>query len=351
MQLIELDPKLLENAKKSFSTRRVNDTDATALIVDDYRPRPGDLVLATVDCLGQHTGVQLRHGRRARIYPGEKVLLAYGSRYAPDQFEALIPEDLGPCDLAAAGGLASRVVNAHSKMNTPTRLVIDGVLARADDTPMNLDQYALTTAISRRDIPVFAVVGTSMNAGKTTTAAGLVHGLHRAGLKVGAAKITGTGACADFFSLKDAGAEYVWDFSDAGFVTTYGIDASDVSRITQVILSQLRVMGCDVVVLEIADGVFQRETAAFLETGYAHKTIDGLLFAAGDAAGAIAGSQWLKQHGHKVLGLSGVMTQSELQMREAEQVSGTPVYSVQTLRDPIAATNLLEPIVAMSKAS
>ena len=175
-------------------------------------------------------------------------------------------------------------------MKTPTRLNIDGVLARADGTPLNLDQYALTPAISRRDMPVFAVVGTSMNAGKTTTAASLVHGLHRSGLRVGAAKITGTGACADYFSLQDAGAEIVWDFTDAGHVTTYGATAADVTRITEVILSQLRLKGCDVAVLEIADGVFQRETSAFLETAFAQETIDGLFFAAGDAAGAIAGS-------------------------------------------------------------
>jgi hypothetical protein len=351
MHYIELDPQRLERAKKSFSTRRVIDADATGLITDGYRPRPGDLVLATVEKLGQHTGIQLRHGRRARIYPGEQILLAYGSRYAPDQFEALIPEDLGACDLAAAGGLASRVVNAHSRMKSPTRLSIDGVLAREDGTPLNLAHYALTPAISRRDIPVFAVVGTSMNAGKTTTAAGLVHGLQRAGLRVGAAKITGTGACADFFALQDAGAEVVWDFTDAGHVTTYGIEASDVTRITEVILSQIRMKCCDVAVLEIADGVFQRETAAFLETAFAHETIDGLMFAAGDAAGAIAGSQWLKQRGHRVIGLSGVMTLSELQMREAAQITGTPVYTVHALRDGATALDFLEPVATISKAS
>lgn len=351
MNCIELTPAHLNDAKKAFSTRRVIDNDASCLIRGGYRPQPGDVVLATVESLGQHTGVQLRSGRRARIYPGEKVLLAYGSRYAPDQFEAWIPEDLGTCDLAAAGGLASNVVTAHMRMKKPTRLDIDGVLARTDGTPLNLKQYALTSAIIARDIPIIGVAGTSMNAGKTTTAAALVHGLTQAGLRVGAAKITGTGACADYFSLMDAGADVVWDFTDAGHVTTYGAQAADVIRITDVITSQIRLRGCDVAVLEIADGVFQRETAAFLETTYAKSNIDGVLFAAGDAAGAIAGGQWLKQHGHRLLGFSGIMTLSELQMREAEQVIGSPVFTAQALCTAATARGLISPAPALLRAS
>ena len=45
--------------------------------------------------------------------------------------------------------------------------------------------------------PVLIVAGTAMNAGKTTAAARLIKGLQRAGLRVGAAKVTGTGAGGD----------------------------------------------------------------------------------------------------------------------------------------------------------
>ena len=192
MKCIDLEANRLNNVKKAFSTRRVIDSDATCLITGEYRPQPGDLVLATVKSLGQHTGVQLRNGRRAQIYVGDEILVAYGSRYAPDQFEAWIPEDLGDCNLAAAGGLASQVVNAHRRMKSATKLTINGVLAREDGTAVNLKHYALSTAIGKPAIPVIAVAGTSMNAGKTTTAAAMVRGLTQAGMRVGAAKVTGT---------------------------------------------------------------------------------------------------------------------------------------------------------------
>ncbi len=65
--------------------------------------------------IGQHTTVELSTGRKASIYPGDEIVLCYGNRYAPDQFEALVPPDLGIANLAAAGGIASRVVLQHDK--------------------------------------------------------------------------------------------------------------------------------------------------------------------------------------------------------------------------------------------
>ena len=60
-----------------------------------------------------------------------------------------------------------------------------------------------------------------MNSGKTTTAAHLIKGLVQAGLKVGAAKLTGTGAVGDIWLMQDAGANLVLDFTDTGFPSTY----------------------------------------------------------------------------------------------------------------------------------
>ncbi len=57
-----------------------------------------------------------------------------------------------------------------------------------------------------------------MNAGKTTTAASLIKGVTAYGMKVGAAKITGTGAGGDFWFMIDSGTEPVLDFVDAGKV-------------------------------------------------------------------------------------------------------------------------------------
>jgi len=101
-------------------------------------------------------------------------------------------------DLVAGGGVASCTTRKHVKMKQPTRIEPLGLLARGDGTVLNLADFRIPVNASfRRPQCVIAVVGSSMNAGKTTTAGGLVHGLSRAGFQVGAAKITGTGSGGD----------------------------------------------------------------------------------------------------------------------------------------------------------
>jgi len=43
-----------------------------SLLVQDATPRPGDLVLARIDKLGQHKNLELTTGRRARLFPATK---------------------------------------------------------------------------------------------------------------------------------------------------------------------------------------------------------------------------------------------------------------------------------------
>lgn len=122
-------------AKRAFSTRNVSALSHPSgegwslLAARGIAPRIGDLVLARVDELGQHRRLELPDGRRASLYAGEEIVLAYGERYAPDQFEGVLPVDLGPCDLLAAGGLAGTCQSASQRMDEPTRLTPIGILA------------------------------------------------------------------------------------------------------------------------------------------------------------------------------------------------------------------------------
>ena len=54
------------------------------------------------------------------------------------------------------------------------------------------------------------------------------------------------------------------------------------------LLARLGAAGMDIAVVEIADGLLQRETAALALTGHARGWFDGFLFAAADAMGADA---------------------------------------------------------------
>lgn len=326
-----ITPQRLRHVKRAFTTRRVDLKRAAALLDGEPSPRPGDLVLARVLEIGQHARLQLAQRRAAALFVGDEILLAYGHRYAPDQFEAEVPDDLGICHLVAGGGLAARVLSFHTAMDPPTLLQPLGLLADAAGRRINLLDHALPGCSPASPLPTLAVVGSAMNAGKTTTAAHLVHGLARAGHRVGAAKVTGTGAFGDYNALADAGAEWVLDFTDAGHPSTYKLDPGQLEQVFQTLTGTLARRGADVLVLEVADGLYQRETGMLLQSALFRNRVDGLLMAAHDALGASAGSQWLRARQLPLLGLAGTLTCSALASREAAAATGLPVYDLERL--------------------
>jgi len=119
---------VLQSAKIAFSCRNVPIDRIATLIAGEIRPRAGDLVLAHVDALGQHKGIETRGGRRSNLFPGDKIIVSYGDRYAPDQFEAEVPADLSPCSLVAAGGMAAQVLCKHAAMATATAITPIGLV-------------------------------------------------------------------------------------------------------------------------------------------------------------------------------------------------------------------------------
>ena len=207
--------------KWSFTTRRVRRADVAGILADVGQAVSGDLVLGEIDQIGQHKKVQLADGRYSDSYPGDTVVLACGDRYAPDQFEAVAKLDADGADLVAGGGLVGHMRHAHARMARPTRIKPIGLLIDENRAVINVERYALPQKVAARKIAAIGVVGTAMNAGKTTAAASLAHGLGQAGYRVAAIKVTGTGAFGDFNAFVDAGAPVVADFTDAGMASTY----------------------------------------------------------------------------------------------------------------------------------
>jgi len=322
----------LHQAKWAYTTRRVIEDQDFSLLSGDICPHPGDLLLAEVVELGQHKRLELVTSRRATLFEGDEIVIAYGNRYAPDQFEGVVPANLGNCRLVAAGGVAARLLNRHERMKTATRIKPLGLLADNSGQRINLNQYRLPRCEQLVKKPlVLVVAGTSMNSGKTTTCANLVKGFVRRRVKVAAAKFTGTGAGADYRTLVDAGADPVFDFLDAGYVSTYRIDKSSLLDIVMTLGCEMIASNPDVIVIEVADGLLQRETALLFATNEFTDWIDGVLFAANDALGAQAGVAWLSARQLPVIGITGVLTSAPLGRREAEEVTGLPVFTTSSL--------------------
>ncbi|WP_405232422.1 P-loop NTPase family protein [Lentisalinibacter salinarum] len=337
-----LEAGRLRAARSAFVTRRVPLEDAKTLVTD-ARPAAGDLVLARVKRIRHHGKLQCARGRRVQLFHGDEIVVCYGDRYAPQQFEAYVPRTIGHCHLVASGGVAAQAVNWHQRIHRgPTEIEALGVLADEHGNTLNLRRYTLPAGSGGEAPPrVIVVAGTSMDSGKTTAGAHLVRGLTRAGLRVGAAKITGTGACNDYFLMKDAGAEPVLDFTDAGYVSTYRVGEAAIRRIYETLIAELGRSRIDVAVVEVADGLVQSETAALLGADWLRRAIDGVVFCAQDAMGARAGVDWLRERGHDVIAVSGLLTAAPLAMRETADLVEPPVIGLDGLSDRYVSRSLL----------
>ena len=338
----KLPASRLERAKAAFTTRRVPRTKMRTLISGTVRPRSGDLVLATVTRLGQHRKIEQPTGRRATLHVGDEILVAYADRYAPDQFEAHVPHDLGKAQLVAAGGVAALMISRCSDVRNATDIQPIGLVGDAQGRAINLSDYGLKPVTPDRPRPrTVAVIGTTMNSGKTTTVQMMVHTLSRAGVAAGATKVTGTGSGGDYWVMLDAGAHRMLDFTDVGLASTYRQPISRVEKVVRQLVDHLTDSGTEVNFIEVADGVYQRETALLLTSKVFHTVVDAVVFAAGDAAGAVAGVGRLREVGLPVVGVAGRLTRSPLAIREAERAVGLPVYTSLHLSDPATVCDIV----------
>jgi hypothetical protein len=331
----------LAAAKWSYVTRRVTDT-GDVVLGDSIRPPAlGDFVIATIERIGAHEYLENPNGRRVRLYPGDVIVGAWGNRYATDFYEGYLPGPSDPVHLLTSGGLIGTVASAHTSKLAPTELKVIGPLLNSDGTALNTDHVAMVpSAPGRPELGTVVVLGSSMNAGKTTTTSAIVRGLSKAGLRVGAAKITGSGSGNDHWDYVDAGADTVIDFLDCGMPSTFGYPVERLVSTMFAIRDQLVDDGADAVVMEIADGVLQEETRALARQlpGFA----DEVVLCVGDALGAIAGIQALAELGVTVRAISGVVTASPLASREAAAATKLPVLGPVELSGGAAVDLLAE---------
>jgi hypothetical protein len=349
-------PERLSAAKYAYTTRYVAAQVAREphgyflANAPDTRPDPGDVMLAEVTRLGQHPRLESPASRRAQMYVGDEIVVAYGHRYAPDQFEAEVPHSLEPAHLVAAGGVVGLVTATMGGLAKPTEVRPLGLLhdsrgrvslaSVAPYAPRSLKDPATLGPRSPRP-PVLAVVGTSMNSGKSTALASLVRGLTRAGLRVAAGKATGTGAGGDPGMFRDAGAQAVLDFTDFGHVSTYRLRHEGVVAVFASLVNELATAGFDAVLVEIADGLFQGETARLLADPIFAELVDQVVFAAGEALSATSGVAELQKYGIPVAAVTGRLTSSPLALREADAMLDLPVLGTQDLTAPERALGLL----------
>jgi len=327
--------------KWSYATRAVSGRpDSLHELIDKLHlggqpPTANDVVVARVVEIGRHTRIETGSGNKSQLFLGDLVGVVFGHRYATRQWRGRIPESIDSCHMLSVGGVCGEVVDMAPEMDTPTILQPIGYLANGKASRVNLRDHAIPSGTLPADRPrIVLVVGSSMDSGKTTAAVSTVNGLSNAGARVSAAKLTGTASAKDLLRMHDAGAHRVLDFSDAGHASTAECSAAQLRKIATSIIAHLAIDQPDYLVLEIADGVVQRETEMLLRELRALSCVDYTLYTCNDTLGVREGVRILKELGFNVVAISGWVACSPLAAQEAQAVSDLPVLQPADLMNP-----------------
>jgi hypothetical protein len=295
------------------------------------QPEVGDLMFGEICDLGHHRTLESRSARIHTINIGTRAIFVFGNRYAPDQYEGLIPDAYyDHVDLFSRGGVIGKVHNQNQLIGRATRVRVLGYACDDDGNVINTKNHVLLKPKQNNKektrAKLILCIGTSMNSGKTEAAAACCYALSSMGRKVRAAKITGTASMKDILLMNDCGAEQVADFTYFGHPSTYRLELDELLRMFNDFDLKYGNNPKNYIVIEFADGIFQRETAMLLKSDEVRSRISKLIFCASDSTGVFGGLQVLHEKFDLVPdAISGLCSSSPLAIREIESFTDIPI--------------------------
>jgi hypothetical protein len=147
--------------------------------------------------------------------------------------------------------------------------------------------------LDTRGVPVVALAGTCMEAGKTAAACAIVSRMRHRGLVVDAFKATGVSLRRDILAMEDAGARRSMIFTDLGVVSTTRTNGP---ALTRTMLTELAAGKPDVIVFELGDGILGTYGVdSILECPDIRAALTGVVLSANDPVAAWGGVKLLRE--------------------------------------------------------
>jgi hypothetical protein len=207
--------------------------------------------------------LELTSGRMAKVGKGDIVVGALGHRRALFGYSGHVPSSLQAGDVIQMlniGGVLGVCDAVNPEKGRPFDCRVLGVVlhfpylgerigvpARVGQRPLQAD-----ARLDTRGVPVVALAGTCMEAGKTAAACAIVSRMRHRGLMIDAFKATGVSLRRDILAMEDAGARRSLIFTDLGVVTTTGANGP---ALTRTMMSELAAGKPDVIIFELGDGI------------------------------------------------------------------------------------------------
>ena len=195
--------------------------------------------------------LELPNGRMRGVIGGELIIGALGERFATLEATGTwrkVGDDLRMNVLTGAG-LFGKLTSKSAFLPNMMELGYRGHVQR-NGIKLNMQDFVTPALPIAFTTPVILFAGTSMSAGKTTSARIVAHLFKQAGYKVVGAKLTGAGRYKDILAIKDVGADAVFDFVDVGLPSSIYPKEGFQEKLQQ-LLSKIEHEHGDVAIIEI----------------------------------------------------------------------------------------------------
>lgn len=279
----------------------------------------GDYVVGEVN--PHHRGlssIELGNGRMIEVTDGDQIVGAFGQRCAT--LEAVgdwqaIGADLQMEALTSAG-LFGKVTSKSAFLPTLLSLTYKGHVM-VSGKKVGMRDFVPTLPERPFTLPIVLIVGTSMSAGKTSSARIIVRMLKEAGLKVIGAKLTGAGRYRDVLSVRDAGADWIFDFVDVGLPSTV-CPPEEYRQALRQLLTRMMTVEADVLVAEAGASPLEPYNGA-TAIEEIESNVRCMVLCASDPYGVVGVSTAFKRQPHVV---AGAAANTEAGIQLVEKLSG-----------------------------
>src|SRR5579863_745612 len=281
--------------------------------------------------------LELTSGRMAKVGKGDIVVGALGHRKALFGYSGHVPPALQAGDVIQMlniGGVLGICDSINPDKGRPFDCRVLGValnfpyLGERIGVPARVGAKALdlNAALDTRGVPVVALAGTCMEAGKTAAACAVIARMRHRGLTIDAFKATGVSLRRDILAMEDAGARRCAIFTDLGVVTTTRVNGP---ALTRTMLTELAAAKPDVVVFELGDGILGTYGVdAILECADIRTALTGVVLSANDPVAAWGGVKLLRDRfGIEPCVVTGPSTDNQVGVEIIQTQLGVPAFN------------------------
>lgn len=201
---------------------------------------------------------------------------------------------------------------------------------------LNIRQFAVTRSSDEdRSTPVYLLLGTSSEVGKTSAGVAVVRALRMQGHEtVIALKATGASSIEEIARYTDFGAAQAFDCIDFGLPTTHPVGRKGIGKIFVNVLDFCLSLPADALVVECGGDPVSSNAPEFLTCLRARRSNPKIILAAADALGALGAKYALAEVGLAISLVTGPCTDTPIMRERTEALCGIPAVNLARGVDP-----------------